>query len=202
MMLCAVAAGSPCTTSLPRTSTSAKNPPTITIKYSKPAILAFKRGDASTVQPFRTASKDAMGSAILVSVYRLRQVVEEPRQGEIENSRDDVGCKSYWSVKKENEGAQQDREQVIKNNKSAAITYCDFHRDVRHIPTSYQNYSELRYRRIRTAPARHSAVKINPLHRPGLSRKCPGVMCVIGLIGQSFTGATADSFPASRYPNI
>src|SRR5690348_7572856 len=202
MMLCAVATGSPCTTTLPRTTTSAKNPPTITIKYSSPAILALKRGDVSSVQPFKTASRDAMRSVLPVSIHRLRQVIEKSRQREIAHRCDNVRRESHSSMKKENEGPHKYREHVIQSDKSAPITGCGFHGDVRHMPTSFQNYSGLRSRLIRTASARQSAVKINPVQSPELSRKCPGVMCVIGLIGQSFAGATADSLPPSRYPNI
>jgi hypothetical protein len=49
-MLCAVAAASPCTTSRPRTKISAKMPPTMTIKYRNPAILACTRGDVSAIR--------------------------------------------------------------------------------------------------------------------------------------------------------
>src|SRR5215469_14841648 len=143
-----------------------------------------------------------MRSALPVSIQRLRQIIEERCQREIENSGDDIGRKSCSAVKEKNECAHEDREQVIDSNKSAPITRCDLQVDVCHIPTSSQHYNGLRYRRIRTAPARHSAVKISPVHRPELSRKCPGVMCVMGLIGQSLTGATAASSPESRNPNI
>ena len=40
-----------------------------------------------------------------------------------------------------------------------------------------------RSRRKRTAAARKAAAIVRPIHRPGLVRKLPGTMCVIGWVG-------------------
>src|SRR3954454_5392353 len=56
-MLCAVAAASPCTTSMAGTTVMAKAPPMMLMRYRAPAVLASWRGDAPVSESITAGSR-------------------------------------------------------------------------------------------------------------------------------------------------